>query len=101
MGALDTVPKGAIVWGLGNSGQNNTIDLSYEAKKLGYSVQGLYIRKWQDEGYELCLEGIRAKFHQNPSLMQMLLATKPKLLAEATTDRTWGTGIHLRLKRVG
>ena len=71
-------------------------DLPYEAKKLGYSVQGLDIRKWQDEGYELCLEGIRAKFHQNLSLTQMLLTTKPKLLAEATTDRTWGTGIHLR-----
>ena len=71
-------------------------DSPYEAKKLGYSVQGLDIRKWQDEGYELCLEGIRAKFHQNLSLMQMLLTTKPKLLVEATTDRTWGTGIHLR-----
>ena len=71
-------------------------DSPYEAKKLGYGVQGLRIRKWHDEGYELCLEGVRAKFHQNPSLMQMLKSTKPKLVAEATTDRTWGTGIHLR-----
>ena len=71
-------------------------DTPYEAKKLGYGVQGLDIRKWHDEGYELCLEGVRAKFHQNPSLMQMLKLTEPKLVAEATTDRTWGTGIHLR-----
>ena len=26
----------------------------------------------------------------------MLLTTTPKLVAEATTDRMWGTGIHLR-----
>ena len=26
----------------------------------------------------------------------MLRTTTPKLVAEATTDRTWGTGIHLR-----
>ena len=71
-------------------------DSPYEAKKLGYGVQELDIRKWHDEGYELCLEGVRAKFHQNPSLMQMLRTTKPKLVAEATTDRMWGTGIHLR-----
>lgn len=70
-------------------------DSPYEAKKLGYIIQGLD-RKWQDEVYELCLEGIRAKFQQNPSLMQMLCMTQPKLLAEATTDRTWGTSIHLR-----
>ena len=43
-----------------------------------------------------CLEGVRAKFHQNPSLMQMLKSTESKLVVEATTDRTWGTGIHLR-----
>ena len=71
-------------------------DSPYEAKKLGYDVQGLDIRKWHYEGYELCLEGVRAKFHQNLSLMQMLRTTKPKLVAEATTDRMWGTGIHLR-----
>ena len=61
-----------------------------------YGVQGLDIRKWHDEGYELGLEGVRAKFPQNPSLMQMLKSTEPKLVVEATTDRTWGTGIHLR-----
>ena len=63
---------------------------------LGYGVQGLDIRKWHNEGYELCPEGVRAKFHQNPSLMQMFKSTKPKLVAEATTDRMWGRGIHLR-----
>ena len=71
-------------------------DSPYEVIKLGYGVQGLDIRKWYDEGYELCLEGIRAKFQQNLSLMQMLLTTTPKLVAEAMTDGTWGTGIHLR-----
>ena len=67
----------------------------YEAKKLGYGVQGVDNKKWLDEGYNLCFEGVKAKFHQNSNLMQMLNTTVPKLLAEATTDRTWGTGIHL------
>ena len=26
----------------------------------------------------------------------MLKSTKPKLVAEATTDKMWGTGMHLR-----
>ena len=67
----------------------------HEAKKLGYQVQGMANRKWLEEGYTICLEGVKAKITQNPNLMNMLRTTKPKLLAEAMTDRTWGTGIHL------
>ena len=52
-------------------------------------------RKWLEEGYTICLEGVKAKFTQNPDLMNMLRTTIPKLLAEMTTDQTWGTGIHL------
>ena len=71
-------------------------DSPYEAKKLGYNVQGVDNKKWLEEGYDICLEGVKAKFQQNPNLLQMLKMTAPKLLAEVTTDRTWGTGIHLR-----
>ena len=67
----------------------------YEAKKLGYQVQGMDLGKWKEEGYQLCLEGVKAKFQQNPDLLNMLRTTSPKLLAEGTTDKTWGTGIHL------
>ena len=71
-------------------------DTPYEVKKLGYQVQGMDNRKWLEDGYNLCYEGVKAKFVQNLDLMNMLQTTKPKLLAEATTDRTWGMGIHLR-----
>ena len=42
------------------------------------------------------IEGIRAKFQPNPSLMGMLCTTYPKIIAEATYDKQWGTGIPLR-----
>ena len=44
----------------------------YEAKRLGHQVQGMDVAKWQKEGYKLCLEGVKAKFHQNPHLLSML-----------------------------
>ena len=69
-------------------------DSPYEAKKLGYQVQGMDIAKWKEGGYHLCLEGVKAKFQQNPDLLNMLQTTTPKLLVEGTTDKTWGTGIH-------
>ena len=70
--------------------------MPYEAKKLGYQVSGIDYKRWLEDGYNLCFEGVRAKFHQNPDLLKMLKTTHPKLLAEGTTDRTWETGIHLR-----
>ena len=66
----------------------------YKAKKLGYQVQGMDIVKWKEKGYHLCLEGVKAKFQQNPDLLNML-CTSPKLLVEGTLDKTWGTGVHL------
>ena len=53
------------------------------------------IVKWKEKGYHLCLEGVKAKFQQNPDLLNMLRTTSPKLLAEGTLDKTWGTGVHL------
>ena len=54
------------------------------------------IVKCKEEGYNLCMEGVKAKFHQNPDLLNMLRTTSLKLLAEGTLDKTWGTGVHLR-----
>ena len=46
-------------------------------------------------GLEPVRPGIKAKFEQNPLLLQMLQTTHPKTIAEATYDNTWGTGIPL------
>ena len=53
-------------------------------------------QRWKTDGYEPCLEGIKEKFLQNPPLLQMLKATHPKTLVEATLDRHSGMGVHLR-----
>ena len=52
--------------------------------------------RWKAEGFEKCIIGLKEKFNQNPLLKSMLVATKPKLLVEASTDRLWGTGVGLR-----
>ena len=59
-------------------------------------MQGVDNLKWLEDGYDLCFAGVKAKFHQNPDLLNMLKTTYPKVLAEVNRDRTWGTGIHLR-----
>ena len=67
----------------------------FECKRLGYQVQGFNMKRWQAEGYDLCLKGIREKFIQNPPLLQMLKSTQPKIIVEAILDKLWGTGIQL------
>ena len=39
---------------------------------------------------------MHSKFEQNPDLLNMLKATGIKTVAEASNDRTWGTGVPLR-----
>ena len=67
-----------------------------ECKKLSYNINGVDREKWMSVGYELCFDGIREKFLQNSPSLAMLKTMSPKILAEATTDRLWGTGIRLR-----
>ena len=69
--------------------------MPYESKRLGYHVNGFDIGRWKNEGYDLCLEGIRAKFVQNPPLLNMLKSTEPKVIVESSLDRLQGTGIQL------
>ena len=71
-------------------------DTALEAKRLGYRINGFNMQKWSTEGYNICQEGIKSKFAQNPLLLQMLKATGQKVIVEASTDKLWGTGIGLR-----
>ena len=70
-------------------------DIPYKAKQLGYQMQGVDNKKWLEKGYDLCSDRVKAKFQQNPDLLNILEITYPKLIVEGTPDRTWGTGIHL------
>ena len=70
-------------------------DTLLECQKLGYQVNGFDPHRWQTEGYNECLLGIREKFIQNKPLMDMLKLTQPKLIVESTLDKLWGTSIQL------
>ena len=61
-----------------------------EAKKLGRKVT---LRSdWEEVKESLMEEIVRAKFKQNPDLMEKLIDTKDEKLIEGNTwgDRTWG-----------
>ena len=70
-------------------------DTPIECKQLGYKINGVDHEKWHSDGYEICFAGIREKFMQNQSLLQLLKSTTSKTIAEAMTDKIWGTGITL------
>ena len=61
-------------------------DTPMECKQLSYKING----------YEVCFGGVHEKFIQNQPLLQLLKTASLKILAEATTDRLWGTSITLR-----
>ena len=67
-----------------------------DCKQLSYKIKGIDNVKWHNEGYELCFDGVREKFAQNPPLLSLLKTTSPKILAESTLDHLWGTGVALR-----
>ena len=67
-----------------------------EAKRLSYNITNFNIKHWLKDGYALCEKGVKEKFTQNTALMDMLKNTGSLTIAEASKDRTWGTGIPLR-----
>ena len=69
-----------------------------DAKKMSYKIDNFNMQRWVQDGYELCEQGIRAKFEQNDHLMATLLATDNMMIAEASRDKLWGTGIPLNDK---
>ena len=71
-------------------------DTPYEAKRLFYQINGANSAECKESAYDICFAGIKQKFIQNPTLLNMLCATKPLTIAEASTDKTWGTGISIR-----
>ena len=65
---------------------------------MSYKIDNFNMQRWVQDGYELCEQGIRAKFEQNDHLMATLLATDNMMIAEASRDKLWGTGIPLKDK---
>ena len=66
----------------------------WKCKKLGRGVKHFDAGKWDAEKYGIVKAGNRAKYRQNPDLMQKLLDTGNAVLAEASPkDRIWGIGL--------
>lgn len=65
-----------------------------ECKALGKNVVPFDAAKWDLVKYEIGKTANRAKYMQNPDLMDFLLSTGDAVLAEASPyDRIWGIGL--------
>jgi ribA/ribD-fused uncharacterized protein len=65
-----------------------------EAKALGRKVRDFDEAVWKGARFEVVVAGSVAKFSQNPALRSLLLATKLRVLVEASPrDAIWGIGM--------
>lgn len=67
-----------------------------DQKRFGREVSGFVKETWDAVAKDIVYRGNHAKFSQNPVLLEELLATKGKLLVEASpTDVVWGIGLGM------
>ena len=63
-------------------------------KALGRKVKGFDDKIWKREREGIVMAGNRAKFTQNPALLDALMATRGTELVEASPyDKIWGIGL--------
>ena len=63
-----------------------------DSKEIAMDIVNYSRDRWNAAAEELCYDGIREKFVQNPILYSYLLDTGNKTIVEATYDNVWGTG---------
>ena len=69
---------------------------SLECKNLLSQIRNVDESRWEEEAGNICHPGIRAKFFQNPLVMDTLLSkTGSKRIIECASDCLWGTGLPL------
>ena len=67
-----------------------------EHKALGRKVHGFDEATWRAHRERIVLDGNRAKFTQNPAMLEALLATRGTELVEASPyDKIWGVGLSM------
>ena len=67
-----------------------------ECKALGRSVTPWDQKKWDMHKYDIVVEATKLKVLQNEHVMDVLLSTGKRVLAEASpSDRIWGIGISV------
>ena len=63
-------------------------------KQLGRKIKNFDPVIWDDNKFDIVVQGNRLKFSQNPALMKRLLETKNKTIVEAApNDKIWGIGL--------
>ena len=66
-----------------------------ECKRLAREITRYDHQEWSNIAKSKCEPSITSKFQQNPVLMNLLLSTGDVIIAEATYDKLWGTGVPL------
>ena len=66
-----------------------------ECKRLAREIVNYNEDNWRMVAKNMCFEGLKEKFAQNPTLVETLLKTNNKTLVECSFDRIWGNGIPL------
>ena len=62
-------------------------DNPYEVKKLSHQIKDVDHYRWQNEGFEICFKGIKAKLVQNENLLKMVKTMAPLTIVEVSMDR--------------
>ncbi len=72
-----------------------------EAYNLGRNVKGFVKERWMNKARDVMFGVCKAKFLQNPTLKNFLLATKDSTLIEANPrDKVWAVGLSVRDKDI-
>ena len=72
-----------------------------EVKVLGRQVENFDYDVWEKQRWEIVVRANYLKFQQNPNLYQYLIATRKRVLVEASPqDRIWGIGLAAKDKLI-
>ena len=71
-------------------------DSPYHMKQIGNRLSNFNKTRWEKKARQVAKKAVTAKFEQNPKLLEVLLSTGTKRLAEASKEKPWGCGISLR-----
>ena len=66
----------------------------YKIKKLGSKIKKFNVQKWKSVKKQVAYKAVLAKFGQNKTLHDILLANDHQI-AESSENTFWGTGVHL------
>ena len=70
-------------------------DTPLECKRMARNIANYDKDNWRMVVKDMCFEGLKEKFTQNPTLSDILLETSSKTLVECSFNRVWGNGIPL------